>query len=178
MYITRALPKGAGGVRWRTLTILMYTPDVYTKPVNSLRTSCAKYQSSGRQAGEASRPSSSATKVPPLDPAVLVVIDDAPDDDMNPRKDLAQAVQADLAGEVRDEDDVILVHAVVDEHAHRHERRPAARHLRVQQEDEVVRADVRGQQLVVELWLARSEARLDQEPAGAAVRNDALEARL
>ena len=97
---------------------------------------------------------------------------------MDPRKDLAQAVQADPAGEVRDEDDVILVHAVVDEHAHRHERRPAAGHLRVQQQDEVVRTDVRGQQLIVELWLARPEARLDQQPAGPAVRNDALEARL
>ena len=65
---------------------------------------------------------------------------------------------------------------MVDQHPHRHQRRPARAHLRVQQQHERVRGQRRRQLAEVQLRLARPVRRLDQDPPRQAVWDDALEA--
>jgi hypothetical protein len=58
---------------------------------------------------------------------------------------------------------------MINKHLHRHQRRPAAAHLRVEQQHRLVLRDVVRQDEIVQFWLARAHVALDQDAACLAV---------
>nr|POE66682.1 putative trna-splicing endonuclease subunit tsp-4 [Quercus suber] len=116
-----------------------------------------------------------STQIPLLDPADLEIADDPTDDNLDLGVDTHEAVQAHLAGHVGDEDDAVLADAVVQQDAYGHERGAARAHLRVEQHDALVVGDVGRKTEEVQLGLAGAEVGLNEQPAGAGVRDHALE---
>lgn len=120
--------------------------------------------------------SPSASKIPSLYPSFLEILHDPAQYDFRPGENLQQPVHAHLPGETRHKDNLLFRHAVVHEHPHRHQRRPAARHLRIQEKHAVVRRDVRGKFLVMQFRFPGAVVGLDEHAAGFAVGDHASQA--
>lgn len=113
----------------------------------------------------------SAAEVPLLDPPVLKICDQVANHDCHLWEHSRQTMDADPARRVRGNHYPVLSHPVVHEDLHSHERRPAARHLRVEEQHAVVLLNVAGQLEIVQFWLSCADVRLDEQTPSSAVRN-------
>lgn len=118
---------------------------------------------SARSINHALIPGSLAAEVALLYPALLDILYHITDNDRDLREHRRQAMQTHPARRVGCEDDAVLRHAVVHENLHGHQRRPAAGHLRVEDEHALMAGNIARQLVVVQLRLPRPYVRLDED---------------
>lgn len=85
----------------------------------------------------------SAPEIPLLYPSLLVISNNLTDNHFHPRKYFRQPIKTQFACKVGHEDYFVFRHSVINQDLNGHESSTAARHLWVEEENTVVRTNVR-----------------------------------